>query len=240
MHGVMRGELAQAGPAHLLEALGQLPRHRRRPVRPQPLRQGGQGLRQPVRRFVEDQRRPQPGPLQPGDAADLDGARRRLGRKEAVEQEGMRRQAGQGQCHQRRVRPGNRGDRQARIDGGAGQAEARIAHQRRAGIGNQGQPGAAPQPFQQPGHHARLVVVVQGDQTGPYPLAREHGSGHPGVLAQDGVRPLQGGDGPWREVAQVADRGGHQNKARKAGAGAAARRESGGSVMCLVRRKLSR
>ena len=112
--GIARGQLGQrAGHAFLVQ-LGQLPGDRRVPVA-QSVGERGERFAEPGAAFVEHQCRPYP-----GDFGDGCGARVRLGREEAEEQEAIGRQPREGQGGDRRARAGDGGDEMA---GGAGGAD---------------------------------------------------------------------------------------------------------------------
>ena len=94
-------------------------------------------------------------------------------------------------------------------------------HQPGAGIAHGGRAGIAhirnPFPLPQPRHHALrrrlLVVLVQREQLGLRPgqaVGSQHGLGVSGVLAGHRIHHLQHLQCPYRDVGQVADRGGDQ------------------------------
>jgi hypothetical protein len=96
--------------------------------------------------------------------------------------------------------------------GGAHQAVAGVAHQRRARIRHQGDAGAARQAGQQAVHPCRLVMLVQWLGARGDAVMGEQAGGQARILAQDQVSAAQRLDAAHRHVAEVADGGGNQHK----------------------------
>ena len=207
----MRGEFRQWGSAHFLEALGQLARHRRRPITER-RRHIRQRFGKPVRRFVPDQRSGKPGPFGGAQSAERSQPGGSPGRREPEHQKGQGRQPRQHQRRDCRVRPGNRADRQALGERRPHQPIARVGHHRGAGVGYQRNSPASPQRRQYAWDRRVLIVLVQRPCPGTDTERGEQPGSVPGVFAQHEVGGGQGGPAAWRQVIEVADRRGNQHK----------------------------
>src|SRR5439155_22859014 len=88
---------------------------------------------------------------------------RLLPREEADERKAIRRKAGPCERRENRGRTGERPDGDALVDGGAHEAETRVADERRAGLGQQRDVLALAQPVDEPRRSCPLVVLVVAD-----------------------------------------------------------------------------
>src|SRR5579871_603937 len=128
------------------------------------------------------------------------------GRK-APKREGMNREAGE---HQRHNKPGWAGDESELLSGGKRpphDAEPRIGDPRCSCVRHDGHRFALRQQAHNALPGARLVVFVEGDLRFLYLKTLEHQPGFARVLAGDDIGGAQRLQGAQRNIAQIADRG---------------------------------
>jgi hypothetical protein len=92
---------------------------------------------------------------------------------------------------------------------------ARIGNERRSGIGYQRYRSSFPKPLQKPGSCCRGVVVVIGCEWGSDGISIEQFTRHPRILAGNEVGGREGRQSAQGDVAEIADRGGHNMKPRR-------------------------
>ena len=139
------------------------------------------------------------------------------------------------------------------VEHGAGQPLAGVADAGRAGVGDDGHVTALAEHVEHLAEPGQLgVLVAHGQPGGADPGVLEQPAGPAGVLAADQPGPGERLDGPRREVAEVADRGGDEDEParRRAlvshrGAGRGARSSAGGVAAgchrrCAARRRRRR
>ena len=134
----------------------------------------------------------------------------RFGGQKASKKEAVGRQSGQGQCREWSRCPGDGMDRDALGQGLPHQFVTGVGNQRRAGIADQSDTGAPPQPGQQPGTFARRVVIVVGRQRLFDAEDRQEFRGHAGVFGGNqigpGLRQSGAGAGNRRGAGKVTSR----------------------------------
>ena len=204
-----RGELGEAAAAHLLEALGQLARDRRRP----------RAERRASSASVAGSRRAASNSTSVAGTAPSSSIarapRRAALRQEARHQEAVGRQAGDGQRGERRRRPRHREHLDPGRDRRAHQLVARIRDQRRAGIARQRDHGARPAAGRRSAG-ARAPRCARGRRAA---RARSHGGAAAcrvtRVSSQTTTSAVaQHRERARREVAEIADRRGDQMQTR--------------------------
>ena len=151
--------------------------------------------------FVEDQ-----GARFGDQGAEALATSRCLGRKKPFENEAVARQTGHGQGRDRCARAGHRRDQDAGFAGRAHESKARIADQRRAGIGDQGDVTALQQILDQACRLLALVVFVQGDGPRPTADAGQQRSTVARVFRRDQRDLAQDFGRPAGKVIEIADR----------------------------------
>ena len=155
--------------------------------------------------FVQDERR-----RDARQFRDAGPARAVLRRQEALEEEPVGRQAGDGERGKRRRWAWHRAHGQSGFADGANELETRIGNQRRAGVGHERDRFAGGEPRQELRPRRHGVVLVVRRQRRRDAVVVEQLPGHPRVLAGDHVGRREGLQRPQRDVAQVADRGGDE------------------------------
>jgi hypothetical protein len=210
------GKAAGGRAADFLEALGEFAADGDLAVAQQ-IGDVGKGFGNAVGRFIPDQGGAQTGAFgstQPGERGAAGGL---FGGRETQEQEGMGRQAREGEGEEGGVGSGQRADRQALGEHGADEAVTGVGHQGGAGVGDQGDAATLAQHVEHLDDTPLLVVVVQGKGAGMDAEIGEQAGGDPGILAQDKIGGLQGNDGAVCDIAEVADRCGNQHKSIRRG-----------------------
>ena len=135
-----------------------------------------------------------------------------LRRQKAGKEKLVGRQARDRQGGQHRRGSGYRGDRVARLLRRANELIARIGNQRRAGVRYQRDRRPFHKLPQKLGACCRGVVIVVGCERTIDRVTFEQLAGHPRVLAGDEVGGRKRGQRAQRDVAEVADGGGHNMK----------------------------
>ncbi|MDT4837717.1 hypothetical protein FQZ97_714560 [compost metagenome] len=206
------GALAHREGGDFLEAFGQLARHGQPAVGSADFQQIGQGGGEPMRRFEHHHRR---GQGAPGAQPALAGGR--LGRRETRERIRRVFVRGDTATHQRGdhgAGAGHRHDLETRLAHGAHNARARIADGGRPRVGHQGHALALLQPGANGLGRGSLVVAVGGHQRRAHAPGVQQRAACPRVFGSDHVGPLQGMPGAQPQVAQIADRRGHDVQRR--------------------------
>ena len=197
--GVLRGERVERAATDLLVQLGQFARHRRGP-RAEFEREVGERLREPARRFVEDQRA-----RHGGQRVDPLAARRAPRRQEALEEEPVGRQARDAQRRERRRRrPARRSTGEPRRRPPRRPACSRdrksAACRRRKSA-----PAPGPRPSARKRPRARLggvVLVIGRRAASPIAVTGEQGARDARVLGEHRVGRRQDGERAQRHVAR--------------------------------------
>ncbi len=194
-------ELAEAAAIERLESFGEFTRDTGAPCRATGRGQVREATGDAMRRLVDHERARFRREL--GEASPSRG---RASGQKSLEAEAIAGQAGGGERRDRGAGPRYGRDDDASLGGGRDEQVARIAHERRAGVGNEGDALAVAQAADELRHAGPLVVLVQRNER---PLKTELPEQAPAM-----PRVLGGNRGSSREnlarsggnVAQVADR----------------------------------
>ena len=189
----------ERAPGKLLVQLGQLARDQRRPVA-QRLAQAGERLRQALRRFVEDELRPERPQL-----LEHPRAVRRLARQEAGEVEAPFGKTAHAHRRHRCARSRNRHHGDALLHRAAHEDAARIAHRGRTRVGDQGQRLSRQEAAQERFDARRLVEGGEREQGLAQAQVLEEVSGVPRVLRHHRVAGGEHLARPGGDVAEVPD-----------------------------------
>src|SRR5258708_32824361 len=174
----------------------------------------GEGVQNAVGRFVKNVRHLTPRHLAPDELFERGLALARLGWEKAVEGELLCRKAAGNQTANCGVRTGNREDIDTGSDGRGGDLSSRVGNSWRAGIADDGDPGAPLQLRREFFRACALVVQVIAHSWRVNLKVIQQLLGLASVLAGDAVYVAQDAQGSQGDVLKIADGSGYKIQAR--------------------------